>query len=119
MARSIAISWALLGLLLTHFFYYELRFMGFPDGYITPYDRSTMGLLKMFALVCGVQSVCFLWVGLMRRRAKAFPVVLGIMAAVIFIITPLFTIQSCPDMAVCRGIYKQVTGEAMDDGEGG
>ncbi len=77
LARSIAIGWAALSLLLTLWCYLELSGMGFPDGYITPYDRSAMGPLTILAVACGVQGLCFLLVGALGRRVRAVSLALG------------------------------------------
>lgn len=119
MARSIAIGWALLCLLLTLWCYLELSGMGFPDGYITPYDRSTMGPLTILAVACGVQSLCFLFVGAMSRGVRALSLALGILAAAVAIVAPMIVIPLCPDLPACRSAYERITGTQMDDGEGG
>ena len=119
MARSIAIGWALLCLLLTLWCYLELSGMGFPDGYITPYDRSTMGPLTILAVACGAQSLCFLFVGAMSRGVRALSLALGILAAAVVIVAPMIAIPLCPDMPACRSAYERITGAPMDDGEGG
>ena len=98
LARSIAIGWALLCLLLTLWCYIELSGMGFPDGHITPYDRSTMGPLTTLAVACGVQGLCFLLVGAMSRRVRALSLALGILAAAAVIVVPMIVIPLCPDL---------------------
>ena len=93
--------------------------MGFPDGHITPYDRSTMGPLKILAVACGVQSLCFLLVGALGRRVRALSLALGILAAAVVIVAPMIVIPSCPGLPACRSAYERITGAQMDDGEGG
>ena len=119
LARSIAIGWALLCLLLTLWCYIELSGMGFPHGHITPYDRSTMGPLTILAVACGVQGLCFLLVGAMSRRVRALSLALGILAAAAVIVVPMIVIPLCPDLPACRSAYERITGAQMDDGEGG
>ena len=119
MARSIASGWALLCLLLTLWCYLELSGMGYPDGYITPYDRSTMGPLTILAVACGVQSLCFLSVGVMSRGVRALSLALGILAAAVIIVAPMIALPLCPDLPACRSAYEWITGVQMDDGEGG
>ena len=119
MARSIAIGWALSCLLLTLWCYLELSGMGFPDGYITPYDRSTMGPLTILAVACGAQSLCFLSVGVMSRGVRALSLALGIVAAAVIIVAPMIALPLCPDLPTCRSAYERITGVQMDDGEGG
>jgi peptidoglycan/LPS O-acetylase OafA/YrhL len=119
LARSIAIGWAALSLLLTLWCSMELSGMGFPDGYITPYDRSTMGPLTILAVACGVQGLCFLLVGAMSRRVRALSLALGILAAAAVIVAPMIVIPLCPDLPACRSAYERITGVQVDDGEGG
>lgn len=119
LARSVAIGWALPCLLLTLWCYFELSGMGFSDGYITPYDRSTMGLLTILAVACGVQSLYFLFVGALSRRVRALSLTLWILAAAAVIVAPLIVIPLCPDLPACRSAYERITGTQMDDGEGG
>jgi hypothetical protein len=119
LARSIAIAWAVLCLLLTLWCSIELSGMGFADGYVTPYDRSTMGPLTVLAVACGMQGLCFLLVGAMSRRVRALSLALGILAAAAFIVAPMIVIPLCPDLPACRSAYEGIAGAPMDDGEGG
>jgi hypothetical protein len=119
LARSIAIAWAVLCLLLTLWCSIELSGMGFADGYVTPYDRSTMGPLTVLAVACGMQGLCFLLVGAMSRRVRALSLALGILAAAAFIVAPMIVIPLCPNLPTCRSAYEGITGAPMDDGEGG
>ena len=117
--RTVAILWAVLSLLLVVACSLELSTLGFRDGYISPYDRSTMGLLKIFVWAGGLQGVCFLLIGMLSRRVTALSLALGIAAAAILIVAPMFTIQYCPDIPACRSAYERITRTQMDDGEGG
>jgi hypothetical protein len=119
LARSIAIAWAALSLLLTLWCSIELSGMGFADGYVTPCDRSTMGPLTVLAVACGMQGLCFLVVGAMSRRVRALSLALGILAAAAFIVAPMIVIPLCPDLPACRSAYEGIAGAPMDDGEGG
>jgi len=119
LGRSIAIAWAVLCLLLTLWCYVELSGMGFPDGHITPYDRSTMAPLKILAGACGVQSVCFLLLGAMSRGVRALSLAFGILAAAAVIVAPMIVIPLCPDLPACRSAYERITGAQMDSGQGG
>lgn len=119
LARSVAIAWALPCLLLTLWCYFELSGMVFPDGHITPYDRSTMGPLTILTVACGVQSLYFLFVGALSRRVRALSLTLWILAAAAVIVAPLIVIPLCPDLPACRSAYERITGTQMDDGEGG
>jgi len=119
LARFIAIAWAVLCLLLTLWCYVELSGMGFPDGHITPYDRSTMGPLKILAVACGVQSLYFLFVGFRSGMVRTVSVFLGILAAAAVIVAPMMIIPFCPDLLACRSAYERITGAQMDSGQGG
>jgi hypothetical protein len=119
LARTIAIGWAALCLLLTLWCSIELSGMGFPDGHITPYDRSTMGPLTILAVACGAQSLYFLFVGAVSRRVRALSLTLGILAAAAVIVAPMIVSPLCPDLPACRSAYERITRTQMDDGEGG
>ena len=108
----------MLSLLLTALCYVELSWMGFPDGSMTPYERSIIGPLKILAAVCLLQALYFLFVGILRRRLRALSLWLGIGAAAA-VVAPILLIPACPDLNLCRAAYERITHTRMAHGQGG
>jgi hypothetical protein len=119
MLRSVAITWAVLSLLLVAFCYLEVSDMGWPDGHMTAYERSIATPLKILAVACFVQALWFLFVGILCKEVRVLPLWLGIMITAVIIVAPILASPICPDVELCRDVYRQVTGMYMDDGEGG
>ncbi len=88
---------------------------GFPDGYISPYGRSTAlwvtglayGLLLggVFTLVAGLKGK---W-----RRGVVGAIVVGLGWG------GLVVLENCWSLGWCPPIYEQLTGTMFDDGQGG
>ncbi len=88
---------------------------GFPDGYISPYDRATaiwVTGLGFALLLAGIFTVAS---AVMRKPRRA---VAG--AIVALVLAPsLGLLESCPQLDWCRSTVEQTTGIFIDDGQGG
>ena len=61
--RITCVGWGLLSLLLALIWFTNLSMLGFPDGYITPYDTATLKLQEVLTWLVVAQAVYFLFLG--------------------------------------------------------
>jgi hypothetical protein len=93
----------------------NLTGLGFPDGYITPYDRATL------PWVTGT-SYALLLAGLFTLAAAAFAKLRRATAGIVIaalLFAGLSLIESCPRLDWCTAGVLQFTGTMIDDGTGG
>ncbi|HEY0034114.1 MAG TPA: hypothetical protein VGB81_12685 [Devosia sp.] len=116
--KMIAAGWAIASLFLAFFLFTNLSMLGFPDGYITPYDTSTKQLLEILMWVLVAQAVYFLFRGF---TGKLGPTALLLQIAVVLalVLATIRIVETCPQWDFCTQAYERVTGTMMDDGSGG
>ena len=88
---------------------------GFPDGYISPYDRSTAILVYGLAFALLLAGIVVLVAGVMGKTRRG---VAGV-AIVILAWGGLYVLENCGNLGWCPSIYAQLTGAMFDDGQGG
>ena len=88
---------------------------GFPDGYISPYDRATTLWVTGLAFALLLAGIFTLVSAIMRKSRRA---VVGTTIALI-LAPSLGLLQSCPQLDWCRSTIEQTTGLFIDDGQGG
>ena len=86
---------------------------GFPDGYISPYDRLTFmpqialsTILLFSGMVVLVRVVC--------SHIGRLDVILCL-AMLLCIYIPMCVIESCPRVQICTLAFESATGVIMDD----
>jgi hypothetical protein len=82
----------------------DLSMQGFPDGYLTPFDRQTLLPLQVLITACGLQGFYFLYAGVMGRAIEATRMYWGIFTTAAIIVVPILLIPSCPDSGMCRHV---------------
>lgn len=112
--RVIIAIWALAGMGIA-----SLSFggAGFPDGYISPYDRLTLvpqTLLSFILLLAGI----FLLTRSAINRTSRLDILLG-MAMLPCLYLPMTVMEHCPRWQMCTALFERTTGVMMDDGAGG
>ncbi|TGQ74989.1 hypothetical protein EN829_005615 [Mesorhizobium sp. M00.F.Ca.ET.186.01.1.1] len=117
--RMAALAWAALSLLLALDWFVELGMVGFPDGHVTPFARTTGPLLHALAAACLVQGLYFLFKGLFGKRFGALGLCLQVLVAAIVTVAPALTVWNCPHSQTCSSVYEALTNTMMDDGIGG
>jgi hypothetical protein len=88
---------------------------GFPDGYITPYDRATgpwVTVLTYAMLVAGIFTLAA------AAFAKPRRAIAGAIIAVL-LYGALTLLDQCPRLDWCTAAVLQFTGIMLDDGQGG
>lgn len=114
--RIVAAGFGVACILACAFWLMNFASAGFPDGFLTPYDRLT--LMPRTALVYGL-----LFMGLMFLVRSALgrlgaPDIAGAALAVLFCLA-LPAIEHCPRWPSCTSLFEATTGQSMDDGIGG
>lgn len=117
--RGAALIWAALSILLAVHWFVELGMQGFPDGYISPFARTTSPLLHGLAAACLAQGLYFLVKGLFGKRPGAPAICFQILLAAVLTVAPVFIVENCPRSPTCSSAYEALTGAMMDDGAGG
>jgi len=105
--------------LLSLHWFVELGMLGFPDGYISPFARTTSPLLHGLAAACLAQGLYFLARGLFGRGLGARAFCLQLVLAAILTVRPVFIVKNCPRSPTCSSAYEALTGTMMEDGTGG
>jgi predicted cobalt transporter CbtA len=93
----------------------DLSGTGFPDGYISPYDRATTLWVTSVAFALLLAGIFTLVAAVMRKPRRA---VVGAIVAVL-LAPSLGLLVSCPQLDWCRTGVEQSTGLFIDDGQGG
>lgn len=88
---------------------------GFPDGYISPYDRSTAIMVYGLAFALLLAGIFVLVAGVMGKARRA---VAGV-AIVVLAWGGLYVLENCGNLGWCPSIHAQLTGAMFDDGQGG
>ena len=117
--RAALVLWACLSGLLALQWLLDLGMVGFPDGYITPYARSTSTLLHVLAWACLAQSLYFVCRALLGKRLAPAPLLRQMAVAAALTVVPVLVLKHCPRSQACSSIYEAVTNTMMDDGTGG
>ena len=117
-----------LGLILllnTGLSYWASMYRGFPDGYVSPYERETLGLSNgldvasfFFGLLGLVYGFGVITGSLRPSRVRTLllrVLVLGFAAIVLLGLM----LGTCPHSQTCSEVYERVTGHWLDDGHGG
>jgi len=110
-------AWAGFSLFLSCQYLFGLYLLGFPDGYLTPYQRQTEPLRHVLAWLCVGQTLYFLIAGLRRQISGRLLAQIAVAAPLMTV--PMLIVETCPDTLVCAQAYEEITGERMDDGAGG
>lgn len=90
---------------------------GFPDGYISAYDRMTLPFQAALAfgiLLCGI----FMLARSVFGRAGRPDLAVGLLA-VLLLYLPSAVIEQCPRWPTCSAALEGLTGQYLDDGIGG
>lgn len=115
--RLIIAIWALAGVGTASLSLIGIESAGFPDGYISPYDRLTLlpqTVLSVILLLTGI----FLLIRSAINRTSRFDVLLG-MAMLLCLYLPMTILEGCPRWQMCTSIFESTTGMMVDDGAGG
>ena len=118
-ARTAALVWAGLSIVLALQWSMELSMVGFPDDYITPLARATSPLLGILTASCMAQGLYFCFTGLFGKKMKASSLGLQILIAATLTVVPVLIVKDCPHSKTCRMAYEALTNTMMDDGAGG
>lgn len=117
--RLLCIAWALFLFFLAFWCFTTLSMLGFPDGYISPYDLETKSVQEALAWLVVAQGAYFLLVGLASRTLRPASLLLQMFVAGALIFVPINVIESCPRWDSCSHAYQALTGNFVDDGTGG
>lgn len=115
--RQIITLWGLAAIGIASLSLMGIDTAGFPDGYITPYDRLTMLPQTVLSLLVLIAGMFLLARGLLNRVGRS-DVIIG-WAMLIFLYLPMHTIENCPRWGTCRSLFEGSTGVVIDDGTGG
>jgi len=117
--RLTALAWGLISLLLAFMLFTNLSMLGFPDGYISPYDIATRQLQEIMAWLVVAQGGYFLVIGVVAKGLSPAWLLLQIFIAGALVFVPINVLESCPRWDSCTSAYQAITGNFMDDGTGG
>ncbi|TRC76629.1 hypothetical protein FJV80_26505 [Mesorhizobium sp. WSM4310] len=117
--RVAALAWAGLSLLLVVLWFVELGMVGFPDGHVSPFARTTGPLLHVLASACLIQGLYFLCRGLFGKGFGLLGLGLQILMAAMLTVAPTLIVRNCPHSQACSSAYEALTNTMMDDGIGG
>jgi len=117
--RFVSIAWGLTSLLFAFMCFTSLSMLGFPDGYITPYDIATKQLQEFMAWLVVAQGAYFLITGLVSKKLRPASLLLQAFVAGGLVLIPIYVVDSCPRWDACTSAYQAMTGNFMDDGTGG
>jgi hypothetical protein len=117
--RFIVAIWILFSLWQALMSHIQISMLGFPDGYIAPYQLETRLPLQILALGCLAQAIGFLYVGLVRRRRTPLAAWLGLSGVGFLVVAAMWLLPACPGMTLCQDAYQALSGRPIDDGAGG
>lgn len=117
--RLTSVAWGLLSLLLAFMLFTNLSMLGFPDGYISPYDTATRQLQEVMAWLVVAQGAYFLVIGVIAKCLRPAGLLIQIFVTGALVFAPINVVESCPRWNSCAGAYEAITGNFMDDGTGG
>ncbi|MDB5528555.1 MAG: hypothetical protein JWR51_1658 [Devosia sp.] len=117
--RLTSVTWGLLSLLLAFMLFTGLSMLGFPDGYISPYDTATRQLQEVLAWLVVAQGAYFLLIGVVAKCLRPAGLLLQILVTGTLVFVPINVVESCPRWDSCTSAYQAITGNFMDDGTGG
>jgi hypothetical protein len=117
--RIVLAGWAALSLWLALMCSIEQSMLGFPDGYIAPYDQVTRLPLEVIVWLATAQAVYFLLLAWLGKRLRLASLALQVAIAGLLTLAPMRVLQVCPQWNLCAQAYQSVTGTMMDDGAGG
>lgn len=114
--RIMVAGFGLACILASEFWLMTFASAGFPDGFLTPYDRLT--LIPQTALAYGLllMGLVFL-VRSALGRLGAPDIVVAILAVLACLALP--AIENCPRWTSCTSLFEATLGQPMDDGIGG
>jgi hypothetical protein len=87
---------------------------GFPDGYVSPYDRATQIWVTTDTYLLLLAGIFTLVTAVMQRLNRA---TVGAVLCIVFGLS-LWLADSCPRLTWCTPVLEQV-GLPIDDGQGG
>jgi hypothetical protein len=93
----------------------NLGWLGFPDGYITPYDRATQPWVVGLSYALLLAGIFTLGTAVFARPHRALA---GAVIALL-LYASLSLIETCPRLEWCTAGMLQFTGTFIDDGTGG
>lgn len=115
--RLIIAIWALAGVGVASLILMGIGSAGFPDGYISPYDRlmrlpqtALSAMLLLAGIVLLIRSAF--------NRTSRLDALLGL-AMLICLYLPLTVMERCPRWQMCTSIFESATGMMLNDGAGG
>jgi hypothetical protein len=117
--RFVSVAWGLLSLWLAFMCFTSLSMLGFPDGYISPYDIATKQFHELMAWLVVGQGAYFLVKGLISKMLGPASLLLQVFVAGALVFIPINVVESCPRWDKCMDAYQALTGNFMDDGTGG
>jgi hypothetical protein len=117
--RLISVTWGIVSLLLAFMLLSDLSMLGFPDGYISPYDAATRPLQELMAWLVIAQGAYFVLTGRVAKGLRSAGLLLKIFATGALVFVPINIVETCPRWDICASVYQAVTGNLMDDGTGG
>lgn len=95
----------------------EYMYLGFPDGYLTRFERVTSDVRLGAILVNITFGIMFIALGIkntnQRNVASAF--LLGAVS-VFCVVLPSVLLTYCPEVGGCALIYEAVTGSPIEEG---
>lgn len=117
--RIASVGWGLLSLLLAFMCFTSLSMLGFPDGYISPYDIATRPLQEVMSWLIVAQGAYFLLTGFVGRKLQPARLALKVLVLAALTFVPISVVETCPRWDMCTRAYQAATGQFMDDGTGG
>lgn len=115
--RLILVIWGLAGVGIATLSLMGIDSAGFPDGYISPYDRLTLPPLALLSAMLLLSGLTMLVRGVFNRTGW-LDAVLGL-AMLLGLYLPMGVIEGCPRWQMCTSLFEGATGMGMDDGQGG
>ncbi|MEO6012651.1 MAG: hypothetical protein ABIQ30_03570 [Devosia sp.] len=93
----------------------DLSSLGFPDGYITPYDHATLPWVTGLGFTLLIAGIFTLAATAFKKPRRAIG---GAIIAILLYIS-LTMLDACPRLEWCTAAALQFTGIMLDDGQGG
>jgi hypothetical protein len=93
----------------------EVSASGVPDGYVTPYDVTTETWAAGMAFATLIAGIFALVAAAFDKRRRALA---GVVIAALLALS-LYLLQTCPRLDWCAAAVQQLTGQMLDDGQGG
>jgi hypothetical protein len=79
----------------------NLSMLGFPDGYITPYDTVTKQPLEILSWVLVAQAVYFLFRGVIGKLGST-ALLSQIVVVLALVLAPIRIVETCPSVTSAR-----------------